>query len=91
VSVLSALEEMDRLPAWDDRLDPAAPARYRSSGIRDQAVERFLRALSEEELWNWKGARRSYEAAVASTGFFEAEAALARTARLRTGGTLGDS
>ena len=64
---------------------------YQPSEISIQDVERFLRGLAAEELWNWEGARRSYEAATASPGFLEAEAALARTARLRTGGTLGES
>jgi hypothetical protein len=90
-AVLVALEEAGRLPRWDDPFPEAASATYRPSGLPDEAVERFLRGLAAEELWNWEGARRSYEAAAATAGFVEAEAALARTARLHNGGTLGES
>ncbi|MDX1532280.1 MAG: hypothetical protein R3362_12190 [Rhodothermales bacterium] len=90
-AILAALEELGRLPEWEDPLPAAAPESYRASDIPPDAVERFLRGLAAEELWNWEGARRSYEAAAAAAGFVEAEVALARTARLRTGGTLGES
>ena len=90
-ATLVALAEMGRLPTWTDPVPQAAPRTYASSGIPSEAVERFLRGLAAEELWNWEEARRSYEAAAATAGFVEAEAALARTARLRTGGTLGES
>ena len=90
-SILFALDEMDRLPDWEDPSPDLAPEAYRASGVPTQAVERFLRGLSFEELWNWQGAARSYQAAAASAGFLEADAALARTARLRNGGTLGEN
>ena len=90
-SILGALDDVGRLPAWNDPLGEAIPTSYAPSGIARSAVERFLRALAEEELWNWEPARRSYQLASESEGFFEAGAALARTARLRSGGTLGES
>ena len=89
-TILASLREMDRLPPWADPVPSAAPGSYRDSGVPDESVRRFLLGLSAEEQWNWEAARRSYQAA-ATTGFVEAEAALARTARLRTGGTLGES
>ncbi|MGD8873452.1 MAG: hypothetical protein PVJ80_17900, partial [Gemmatimonadota bacterium] len=89
-TILASLREMDRLPEWTDPVPLAAPSTYRGSGIPDEAVQRFLRGLAAEEQWNWEAARRSYEAAT-TPGFVEAETALARTARLRTGGTLGES
>jgi hypothetical protein len=89
-TILEALDELGRRPAWNDPVPGAAPAEYRPSGVPTAAVARFLQGLAAEERWNWEAARRSYEAA-AGAGFFEAEAALARTARLRTGGTLGES
>jgi hypothetical protein len=89
-TILGALDELGRRPAWDDPGLDAAPTEYRPSGVPAAAVGRFLQGLAAEERWNWEAARRSYQA-VAGAGFFEAEAALARTARLRTGGTLGES
>jgi hypothetical protein len=89
-ATLESLREMDRLPDWDDPIPEAAPDTYRRSGIGDEALQRFLSGLAAEEQWNWEEARRSYQAA-ATGGFVEAEAALARTARLRAGGTLGES
>jgi len=48
--------------------------------------------LASEEAWNWEGARVGYqEAGALESAFFEADVALARTARLRMGGTLGSS
>jgi hypothetical protein len=91
--VLAALDEVGRRPAWTDPVAAAAPATYRAAGVPSAAVEAFLRGLAAEERWNWEGARVGYQAAVAQggTGFVEAEAALARAARLRNGGTLGGS
>jgi len=89
-TILEALEELGQRPAWNDPVIDAAPSEYRASGVSTASVELFLQGLAAEERWNWEAARRSYEAA-ARGGFFEAEAALARTARLRTGGTLGES
>jgi len=90
-TILATLDGLGELPAWNDPTVDAAPAEYRPSGVPIAAVERFLEGLASEERWNWEPARRSYEAAAASSGFFEASAALARTARLRIGGTLGES
>jgi hypothetical protein len=89
--VLAVLDELGRRPAWTDPLDEAAPDAYRPSRIHGSAVEAFLAGLGAEERWNWEPARRSYESASSSAGFFEAAQALARTARLRSGGTLGES
>ena len=90
---LTALTEMGRLPTWSDPLPHAAPAAYRPTDVPAAAVDAFLRGLAAEERWSWERARVGYQEAVALAGpaFFEAEAALARTARLRNGGTLGAS
>jgi hypothetical protein len=90
-TILATLDGLGELPTWDDPVAGATPATDAPSGIPLAAVERFLDGLAAEERWNWEAARRSYEVAAASTGFIEAEAALARTARLRIGGTLGES
>lgn len=89
--ITSALEGLGRLPAWNDPVPRAAPSSYAASGVPARAVEAFLRGLSAEERWDWEGARRGYQEAIAAggEGFFEARAALARAARLRRGGTLG--
>lgn len=89
-AVLATLDELGRLPVWNDPAPGAAPRTYVDSGIPNEAVQRFLVGLAAEEQWNWEAARRSYQAA-AVNGFVEADAALARTARLRQGGTLGES
>jgi len=89
--ILATLDDLGRLPSWNDPLEASAPASYRPTGIPESAVEAFLRGLGAEERWNWEAARRSYQSASSVTGFFEADVALARTARLRLGGTLGES
>lgn len=90
-AVLAALDAVGRLPVWTDPEADAAPGSYRSSGVPLTAVRFFLRGLAEEERWNWEGARVAYQSALTVDGapFHEARAALARTARLRMGGTLG--
>jgi len=91
-SLLGGLEDLGRLPAWTDLLADAAPRSFTSTAVPSTAVESFLSGLAAEERWDWEGARRGYQAALAVDGaFFEASAALARTARLRLGGTLGAS
>jgi len=92
-SLLTALDDMGRRPEWRDPDGDTAPASYRGTSISLAAVDAFLRGLSAEERWNWEGARRGYLAALAEGGseFVEAAAALARTGRLRNGGTLGAS
>jgi hypothetical protein len=90
-TIVAALESVGRLPAWTDPVGEAATARSRESGVPDAAVASFLRGLAAEETWRWEAARASYQQAAATVGFFEAEAALARAARLRLGGTLGES
>lgn len=85
--LLEALDGMGRLPAWDD------PATNASSAASPDAyaIQSFLRGLSAEERWDWEGARKGYQPAASDPSFFEARAALARVARLRRGGTLGES
>jgi hypothetical protein len=90
-AIVAALSEAGRLPDWEDPLAAAAPAAFTPSGVPRRAVEHFLAGLAAEEAWRWERARESYQAAAGSVGFFEASAALARTARLRLGGTLGES
>jgi hypothetical protein len=92
-SLLGALGRLDRLPVWSDPSPDAAPVSYRTTGISTDAVEAFLVGLAAEERWDWEAARRGYQTALEEGGarFVEAEAALARAARLRNGGTLGAS
>jgi hypothetical protein len=83
------LDEMGRLPSWTDPLGSANDvARL---GVRPSVLDDFLRGLAAEERWRWEEARRGYQAARADPSFFEAAVALARTARLRLGGTLAES
>jgi hypothetical protein len=88
--LLAALEDLDRLPPWED---PSATADGISDGdhVSEEALRNFLRGLAAEESWDWEAARVGYQAAARDSGFHEASAALARTARLRLGGTLGES
>lgn len=87
--ITAALDEMGRLPRWDD---PLAGANVRgASGVSHRALTDFLRGLAAEEVWRWEEARRGYQAAAAEPGFHEARTVLARAARLRLGGTLAES
>jgi hypothetical protein len=91
-SLVATLDSIGRLPSWTDPEAAAAPAAYRPAGVGQEAVSAFVHGLSSEDGWAWEEARRAYEQAIADEdGFFEARAALARTARLRNGGTLGES
>jgi len=90
-TIMAVLGELGRRPAWPDPIANAAPEQFAPSGVSPRAVSSFLAGLGAEESWRWEPARVSYQAAAGSIGFFEAEAALARTARLRLGGTLGES
>jgi len=90
-TILSVLDGIDQRPAWADPLQGTAPDAYRPTGVPESAVVSFLTGLAAEERWNWELARRSYQAASETEGFFEPATALARTARLRSGGTLGES
>jgi hypothetical protein len=90
-AIMAVLGELGRRPAWADPVANAAPEQFAPAGVSAGAVSSFLAGLAAEESWRWEPARVSYLAAAASAGFFEAEAALARTARLRLGGTLGES
>jgi len=89
--VLVGLRTLERLPDWTDPLTEAAPARYVPSVVPAPALASFLRGLEAEERWAWEPARRGYLAAASDPRFFESAAALARAARLRIGGTLGES
>lgn len=92
-SLLVILDDMGRRPAWNDPLPASAPASYRPTGIPATAVDAFFGGLRAEDGWQWDRARVGYQAALKAGGpsFVEAETALARTARLRLGGTLGAS
>lgn len=88
-SLVAALEGDDLLPE-ENRTRQRAPAPPRA-GIPAVALEAFLRGLGAEERWAWETARRGYQEALSEApDFVEARAALARLARLRTGGTLGE-
>lgn len=90
---LAALDSLGVRPGWTDPAPQAAPASFQASGVPAGAVAAFFQGLAAEERWSWEPARRGYQDALASAdgGFPEAQAALARTARLRNGGTLGAS
>jgi hypothetical protein len=89
-AILGALEELGRLPTWNDPIEAAAPVAYVPAGLPSGALDDFLAGLAAEEQWRWESARVAYQSAVRAAGFFEAEAALSRVARLRLGGTLGE-
>jgi hypothetical protein len=90
-AILEVLDALGRLPAWDDPLAATAPQAYVASGVPSGALTDFLAGVAAEERWRWESARVAYQSAARARGFFEAEAALARAARLRVGGTLGES
>ncbi|MGB1779376.1 MAG: hypothetical protein ACPHQP_07460 [Longimicrobiales bacterium] len=84
--ILEVLDELDRRPTWDDH-----DANVGSSDrVAPTAIANFLRGLAFEDVWRWEDARVAYQAALEGD-FPEARAALARTARLRLGGTLAES
>ena len=90
-TLLEALMRLERLPSWEDPIPEAAPSRYVPSGIPDAAWRAFLTGIAAEDRYDWEGARGAYQRALRLAGpsFLEAEAALARAARMRAGGTLG--
>jgi hypothetical protein len=91
-SLLDELDGLERRPAWADPIRGSAPAEYTPAGISQAATAAFFAGLLAEDAWKWDAAHRAYvEALDASPDFFEAQVALARTARLRMGGTLGES
>lgn len=89
--LLDALEEMGSLPAWKDPSPHWAPEGYHESGISLSAVAAFFSGVAEEDRYDWESARAAYQEALdeGGSGFPEAGVALARVARLRSGGTLG--
>lgn len=87
-ALLAQLDSLGTLPVPAPR-----PVEAAAAPVPLQAVEAFFGGLAAEERWRWEAARRGYQDAIRLAGgaFPEAEAALARTARLRLGGTLGES
>ena len=84
--LVAELGRMGRVPAWSDPFVHAAPTTFEPTNISVSAVNAFLAGLASEEVWNWESARVGYQAARAlDSSFFEADVALARTARLRSG------
>lgn len=92
-SLLNQFRQLDMSPAWEDPVTGAAPDGYRPTGIAPAAFAAFMEGVAAEEEYYWEGARRAYLRAIrlGGEGFFEADVALARVARLRAGGTLGGS
>jgi hypothetical protein len=90
-AILGALTEMGRLPSGSASTPGSNPSEYVPSGISARAVQAFFTGLAAEESWRWDAAREAYQAAARERAFSEAAAALARAARLRLGGTLGES
>ncbi len=60
-------------------------------GVRATDIQSFVRGLSAEERWDWEEARRGFGGAARDGVFYEAVQHLARTARLRMGGTLAEN
>lgn len=91
-SLLAVLDSLRARPAWTDPLADAAPRAWRASGVPLPAVQSFFAGVAAEDAYDWEGARRAYQRARAlgGAGFFEADVALARVARMHAGGTLGD-
>jgi hypothetical protein len=92
-TLVAVLDSLNARPAWNDPLADAAPRAWRASGVPIAAVQSFLRGVQAEDAYDWEGARRAYQRAreLGGAGFFEADVALARVARLHAGGTLGES
>lgn len=91
--ILAALDDLGVRPTWQDPVPGAATTVWAPSGVPGEAAAAFFQGLAAEEAWRWEPARVGYQRAVSEggNGFPEAAAALARTARLRNGGTLGSS
>ena len=90
-ALLASLGELGRIAVWSDPIAGASPSAFVPSGVSQRALQDFAAGLAAEESWRWERAREAYQAAASGVGFFEASTALARTARLRLGGTLGES
>jgi hypothetical protein len=90
-AIVAVLGELDRLPSWDDPVGAAASSEYAATDVSPRALSDFLSGLAAEERWQWERARAAYQSAGRTETFYEARAALARTARLRLGGSLGES
>jgi hypothetical protein len=92
-SMVAVLDSLGTLPDWTDAVADAAPRRWTPTRVPLAAVESFLRGVAAEDRYEWEVARRAYQRARELGGgtFYEAEAALARVARLHAGGTLGAS
>ncbi len=91
-SLVEQLGTLRAVPDWADPVAMAAPDDFVATAIGGPALTAYLEGLAAEERWEWEAARRGYQRALAADpSFFEAEVALARTARLRLGGTLGAS
>ena len=87
--IVGLLDELGARPAWSDPLAESLDST--SASVSARSMSHFLRGLAAEEAWDWEGARRAYQQATSEGAFVEAETALARTARLRLGGTLSES
>lgn len=90
-AILSGAHEIGNVPAWSDPIS-AAP-NWLTPGIPSAAFAAFRVGTAAEDRYEWEDARRAYLRAREAGGaaFIEADVALARAARLRTGGTLGGS
>jgi hypothetical protein len=75
---------------------PAGPEPWALPGAVDEvreATRLFALGLAAEDRWEWEASGSAYREALrlGGPGFTEAAQALARVARLRSGGTLGQS
>ncbi len=91
-SVMLQLNEL-ALGVARDASAPVVSDTYADSAVPGGATTAFLNGVRWEDLYRWELARASYESALARANgnFREAETALRRTARLRSGGSLGGS
>ena len=88
--VLEALDRLGRLPRWEDPL-AGSDGTTGSVEVEQEALLAFAAGLAAEDAFQWERARMGYQSALRDERFHEAGVALARTARLRLGGTLGES
>lgn len=87
-ATLTLLDEVGSRPEWSD---PLAANAAGAPGVSTDAIENFFVGVAAEDRWRWDAARRGYASAATDPGFHEASTLLARTARLRLGGTLGEN
>lgn len=89
--LLEMLAGLELLP--EDAPPPEPWARADGVNRAEEATRLFALGVAAEDRWDWEASGSAYRTALAvgGPGFTEAAQALARVARLRAGGTLGQS